>query len=155
LRFQERQCSDCNLTLSASKTLSDPSQNQTLSRAGQCLYRSQSSGIYYSIFRRSGRQIRRSLKTADKEPAKRRLGDLRQKVARLNTKAGGKRAATSCSQQPQACKSAASPLQAQHLWSVHRAPKRKLSACCLNQTVHQMFNRPGGTHRSRDHGSRQ
>ncbi len=53
-----------------------------------CLYRSADSGIFYGIFTRKGDQVKRSLKTTDKELARRRLEDLRQKVARLNTKDG-------------------------------------------------------------------
>jgi integrase len=53
-----------------------------------CLYRSADSGIFYGIFSRKGDQIKKSLKTTDKELARRRLEALRQKVARLNTKVG-------------------------------------------------------------------
>jgi hypothetical protein len=53
-----------------------------------CLYRSDASGIHYSIFTRGTVQIKKSLKTNDKELARRRLESLRQKVSRLNTKAG-------------------------------------------------------------------
>ncbi|MBM3890705.1 MAG: hypothetical protein FJ388_16460, partial [Verrucomicrobia bacterium] len=65
------------------------SGNQVLAPAGECLYRSRASGIYYGVFKRAGRQVKRSLKTTDKELARRRLEHLRQKVARLNTKVGG------------------------------------------------------------------
>ncbi|MFZ2641489.1 MAG: hypothetical protein WA117_10865 [Verrucomicrobiia bacterium] len=53
-----------------------------------CLYRSKVSGVFYEIFNRTGEQVKRSLKTKDKELARRRLEELRQKVCRLNTKAG-------------------------------------------------------------------
>jgi integrase len=53
-----------------------------------CLYRSADSGIFYGIFTRKGDQVKKSLKTTDKELARRRLEALRQKVARLNTKVG-------------------------------------------------------------------
>jgi len=53
-----------------------------------CLYRSADSGMLYGIFTRKGDQVKKSLKTTDKELARRRLEALRQKVARLNTKAG-------------------------------------------------------------------
>jgi hypothetical protein len=53
-----------------------------------CLSRSGDSGIFYGIFTRKGDQVKKSLKTTDKELARRRLEALRQKVARLNTKAG-------------------------------------------------------------------
>jgi integrase len=51
--------------------------------AGENLYRNQSSGIYYALFKRDGKQIRRSLKTTDKEVARRKLADLREQVQRL------------------------------------------------------------------------
>ena len=51
-----------------------------------CLYRSADSGMFYGIFTRKGDQVKKSLKTTDKELARRRLEALRQKVARLNTK---------------------------------------------------------------------
>ena len=53
-----------------------------------CLYRSAETGIFYGIFTRSGGQVKKSLKTNDKELARRRLEDLRQNVAKLNTKEG-------------------------------------------------------------------
>jgi integrase len=53
-----------------------------------CLYRSSTSGIFYGIFTRGKRQVKKSLRTTDKELARRRLEDVRQKVARLNTKEG-------------------------------------------------------------------
>lgn len=68
---------------------STASGNQVLVKVATCLYRSALSGNYYAIFKRTGRQVKRSLKTSDKELAKRRLESLRQKVAKLNTKAGG------------------------------------------------------------------
>ncbi len=57
---------------------------QVLKRVGQCLYRSQQSGTYYGLLKRSGKQIRKSLKTTDKALAIRRLADLQAKAARLN-----------------------------------------------------------------------
>jgi len=50
------------------------------------LYRSDQSGIYYAIFKRGGKQVKRSLKTADKELARRRLEELRQGVNRLTAR---------------------------------------------------------------------
>lgn len=66
------------------------SGNQVLAKVGTCLYRSVVSKIYYGIYKRAGKQVKRSLKTTDKELAKRQLEQLRQKVARLNTKGGSK-----------------------------------------------------------------
>lgn len=54
-------------------------------KVAQNLYRLESSGAYYALFKRAGKQIRRSLKTDDPALARRRLGELRNKVARLNT----------------------------------------------------------------------
>ena len=64
-------------------------KSQTLEKTNiPCLYRSSDSGVLYGIFSRRGDQVKKSLKTTDKELAHRRLEALRQKVARLNTKAG-------------------------------------------------------------------
>ena len=52
------------------------------------LYRSCNSGVFYGIFTRKGDQVKKSLKTTDKELARRRLEALRQMATRLNTKAG-------------------------------------------------------------------
>ncbi len=65
--------------------MKEPSNGGTSSmlRAGENLWRNQSSGIYYALFKRGGKQIRRSLKTTDRTLAKRRLEDLRGKVEGL------------------------------------------------------------------------
>ena len=47
-----------------------------LQRVGECLYRSQTSKIYYAIIKRGGKQIKRSLRTKDGALARRRLSDL-------------------------------------------------------------------------------
>lgn len=60
-----------------------PIAQNTLQHAGENLYRNQSSGIYYALFKRDGKQIRRSLKTTDKDLARRKLSDLREQVQRL------------------------------------------------------------------------
>ena len=77
----------CNLyDFSAMKTAP---KSQVLEKTNiPCLYRSADSGMFYGIFTRKGDQVKKSLKTTDKELARRRLEALRQKVARLNTKAG-------------------------------------------------------------------
>ena len=54
-----------------------------LHRVGQNLYRLASSGTYYALFKRSGKQIRKCLKTTDAAIARRRLKDLGEKVSRL------------------------------------------------------------------------
>ena len=58
---------------------------QKLAHAGDCLYRSSVTDIYYAILKRDGKQIKRSLKTTDKAQARDRLQVLRRKVERLTT----------------------------------------------------------------------
>jgi integrase len=63
------------------KNMGQPSQD--LRRVAQCLYRSQQSGVYYAILKRSGKQIKRSLRTTDQALAKRRLADLSKRASAL------------------------------------------------------------------------
>jgi integrase len=60
-----------------------PHKQQKLIHVGDCLYRSSLTDCYYAIFQRDGRQVKRSLKTADRELARRKLEELRRKVERL------------------------------------------------------------------------
>ena len=53
-------------------------------KVGENLYRLKSSGTYYALLKRGGKQIRKSLGTKDKELAIRNLGELRERVGRLN-----------------------------------------------------------------------
>src|SRR3954464_10617083 len=62
----------------ASKT-----QTQALVKVAENLYRSDSSGVYYSLFKRGGKQFRKSLKTDDRKLAERRLAEVRGKVDNL------------------------------------------------------------------------
>jgi integrase len=59
-------------------------KQQELQRVGECLYRSQTSKIYYAIIKRSGKQIKRSLKTKDGALARRRLSDLMDQAVALS-----------------------------------------------------------------------
>lgn len=52
-------------------------------KVAENLYRRTATDVYYALFKRSGKQFRRSLKTTDRALANRRLTDLRQKIARL------------------------------------------------------------------------
>lgn len=52
-------------------------------RVGENLYRRETSGVYYALVKRGGKQFRRSLKTLDKALAKRRLSELKEEVASL------------------------------------------------------------------------
>jgi integrase len=68
----------------------NPTQSVML-KIGECLYRNETSGTYYALVKRHGRQIRRSLKTNDKTLAQRRLAEFRESVSRLSTDAGKRR----------------------------------------------------------------
>ncbi len=68
---------------------SSPEQAETrndhvFSRVAECLYRHNSSGVYYAWVKRGRKQIRRSLKTSDRALANRRLREFRAQVGRLN-----------------------------------------------------------------------
>jgi integrase len=60
-------------------------KHQKLIHVGDCLYRSSRTEVYYAIFQRDGKQVKRSLKTTDPELAKRRREVHRQKVERLTS----------------------------------------------------------------------
>ncbi|MBI5821351.1 MAG: site-specific integrase [Verrucomicrobia bacterium] len=51
----------------------------------ECLYRHTPSKTFYAILKRNGRQVKRSLKTKDRELARRRLEQLRQRVSYLKS----------------------------------------------------------------------
>ena len=53
-------------------------------KVAECLYRHKTSGRYYALVKRAGKQYRRSLKTTDRKLAERSLSDFRQKVGRLD-----------------------------------------------------------------------
>jgi integrase len=58
-------------------------QSKGLQKVGECLYRNHH-GIYFAWFAVRGKQIKRSLKTPDRDLAKRRLSELRKKADRLH-----------------------------------------------------------------------
>jgi len=63
-------------------------ENPIFNNVAENLYRHNKSGRYYALFKRGGKQIRKSLKTNDKDLAKRKLTDLRANVANLTTDGG-------------------------------------------------------------------
>jgi site-specific recombinase XerD len=65
------------------KTTRTTRKQQKLIHVGDCLYRSSDTNVYYAIFQRDGRQVKRSLRTTDPELAKRRREEHRRKVERL------------------------------------------------------------------------
>ncbi len=58
----------------------NPAKSQDYTLVAECLYRCNASGIYYALFKRGGKQIRRSLKTCDRRLAERLLMQLKEKV---------------------------------------------------------------------------
>jgi integrase len=58
-------------------------QNAALHKVGECFYRN-AHGVYFAWFSVRGKQVKRSLKTNDRELARRRLGALRQNASRLH-----------------------------------------------------------------------
>jgi hypothetical protein len=60
-------------------------KHQKLVHVGDCLYRSSHTDVYYASFQRDGKQVKRSLKTTDKELARRKMEDSRRKVGRIST----------------------------------------------------------------------
>lgn len=55
-------------------------KHQKLVHVGDCLYCSSTTDVYYAIFQRDGRQVKRGLRTTDPELAKRRREESRRKV---------------------------------------------------------------------------
>jgi integrase len=63
-------------------------KNGKLHRVGESLYRYSSNGIYYARIKTDGKEIRRSLETTDRDLAKRRLADLRQRQRQIDRSQG-------------------------------------------------------------------
>lgn len=53
-----------------------------------CLYRYSSNGVYYALLKTEGKQKKQSLRTTDKATAKRKLGDLRADIAKVDSSQG-------------------------------------------------------------------
>jgi hypothetical protein len=66
-----------------SKIVRKNDQSNPLRKVGECLYRNRH-GVYFGWFSVRGKQLKRSLKTSDKELARRRLVELRKVAARLH-----------------------------------------------------------------------
>ncbi len=62
--------------------IKEPKKAQALNKVAECLYRS-SNGQYFALIKVCGKQIKRSLKTTDRQLANRRLKDLRDKAQRV------------------------------------------------------------------------
>lgn len=60
-----------------------PQKSQVLNKVAECLYRN-GNGQYIALLKVKGKQIKRSLKTNDRQLANRRLAELREKAKRLH-----------------------------------------------------------------------
>lgn len=67
----------------------NPAHPPEWERVAECLYRHKSSGVYYGLVKRGGKQFRRSLKTPDRKLADSRLRNFREKAARLTSTGRG------------------------------------------------------------------
>jgi integrase len=63
------------------------SNKGTFRKVGECLYR-YSNGVYYARFKADGKEIRRSLKTTDRDLARRSLGDLKKQRQQIDGSQG-------------------------------------------------------------------
>src|SRR5882724_9951895 len=63
-------------------------KNGKLHRVGESLYRYSSNGVYYARIKTDGKEIRRSLETTDRDLAKRRLADLRERQRQIDQSQG-------------------------------------------------------------------
>lgn len=59
-------------------------KGSTFEKVGECLYRYIPTGTYYARIKRPGKEVRRSLATADRATAKRKLADLHKEVDRTD-----------------------------------------------------------------------
>lgn len=72
-----------DMTSDHPETSGETSQSVLFHRVGENLYRLATTGGYYGLVKRGGKQFRRSLRTKDRKLAERRLAELRDKVANL------------------------------------------------------------------------
>ncbi|PYJ68925.1 MAG: hypothetical protein DME75_12090, partial [Verrucomicrobia bacterium] len=63
------------------------SKDSTFQKVGECLYR-YSNGVYYARIKHEGKEIKRSLRTTDKDLAKRALARLRDEQGQIDSSQG-------------------------------------------------------------------
>src|SRR6266498_3445717 len=61
----------------------EPTGETVFHKVGENLYRLESSGGYYGLVKKGGKQFRRSLKTGDRKLAERRLKEFKDKIGVL------------------------------------------------------------------------
>ena len=64
------------------------SKNSIFQKVGECLYRYSSNGVYYARIKASGKEIRRSLGTTDRDLAKRNLAKLKHEQRQVDRSKG-------------------------------------------------------------------
>ena len=57
-------------------------------KVGECLYRHSSNGVYYARFKADGKEIRRSLETTDRDLARRKLAEEKEKERQIDRSQG-------------------------------------------------------------------
>jgi len=62
--------------------------DEQFEKVGECLYRYKPTGKYYARIKKSGKEIRRSLRTMDRAHAKRLLADLKSELGMINQDEG-------------------------------------------------------------------
>jgi integrase len=70
--------------ISDASTQSDKPAAVVFNKVAENLYRLESTGKYYGLIKRAGKQFRRSLKTRDRKLAERRLIELREQIGNLS-----------------------------------------------------------------------
>lgn len=60
----------------------------TLTKISENLYKSVPSGVYYALVKKTGKQIKRSLKTKDPPLAKRRLREFQEQIEKVELQSG-------------------------------------------------------------------
>jgi len=75
-------CSAFGMKMTAQNT-SKPAEQPVFHKDAENLYRLESSGAYYALIKKSGKQFRRSLKTKDRKLADRRLKELKGQIGCL------------------------------------------------------------------------
>src|SRR6266481_6215891 len=63
---------------------STQSKDGIFQKVGECLYRYSSNGVYYARIKASGKEIRRSLGTTDRDLAKRNLAKLKDEQRQID-----------------------------------------------------------------------
>ncbi len=74
------------------------SKNSVFQKVGECLYRYSSNGVYYARIKASGKEIRRSLGTTDRDLARRNLAKLKHEQRQVDRSKGKVSLAELCDQ---------------------------------------------------------